>query len=91
MALVHGDPEAIFEFANALDQFCNEVRGRLGAMAAHLDAMGVSAWTDARYQAYAEEFAATVASFHRVLGEIQPAHITYLHQKAQELDDFLNG
>ena len=88
---VVGNPQAIREFASALQQFCHQTRESLNGVRSHLSELGHGEWSDSRYHQYSELFESSAAKISHALDEIEPEHLNILHNLANRLEEILGG
>jgi len=81
MSQIHGDPQAIQQFALQLSTFAQTSREHVMKLRGHLDQLGSTTWTDHNHNAYKEEFTQIITQLNTlllVLQEEQPAKLQHL-------------
>lgn len=88
MSHIHGDPQQMRAFAQALDAWCSETREGLVRLHARLSDMASGDWTDVNYQRFIERFEPIGATILRSLTELDSElapHVRQLAERYQEL------
>jgi uncharacterized protein YukE len=89
MSQVHGNPEAMRQFAQALTRFVSQLDSEVKRIDGQSRQVGES-WNDAQYQRFIQEWTQTLSVLKRFIGEA-PQYAQYVSKKAADLEQYLQG
>jgi uncharacterized protein YukE len=89
MSQVHGNPEAMRQFAQALRRFTSQLDSEVKRIDAQSRAVGET-WNDGEYQKFMNEWQQTLAAIKRFIREA-PKYDQHVMRKANDLEKYLQG
>ncbi len=89
MSQVHGNPEEMRRFSQALTRFVGSLDGEVKRIDAQARQVGES-WNDAQYQRFMQDWSQTLTAIKRFINEA-PQYAQYVSRKAADLEQYLQG
>ena len=86
MAIKHGDPAQIRQFAALLQSYCNQSKQGLSKLKAQLNTMGQTSWKDQNQRIYTQEFEQVVMQLHKAMQAFEIEQSKKLRALAQQYD-----
>lgn len=89
MSQVHGNPEEMRRFAQALNRFVSQLDSEVKRIDGQARQVGET-WNDAQYQKFMQDWSQTLTAIKRFIGDA-PQYAQYVSKKAADLDQYLQG
>lgn len=89
MSQVHGNPEDMRRFAQALNRFVSQLDSEVKRIDGQARQVGET-WNDAQYQKFMQDWLQTLTAIKRFIGDA-PQYAQYVSKKAADLDQYLQG